>query len=111
MNFFGYPICKEEYKEMLAKKMEEKPALVISTTYCPYCNKAKSLLNRYGIGHNEMMLDDMNPNDSIEIANCVYGRSQRFVPFIFLNGQPVGGYGELMQMHEEGTLRQQFPQA
>ena len=47
----------------------------------------------------------MNPNDSMEIANCVYGRSQRFVPFIFLKGQPIGGYGELMQMHERGVLK------
>jgi glutaredoxin 3 len=85
--------------------MEEKAALVISTTYCPYCNKAKALLNRYGIGHSELMLDDMNPNDSIEIANCVYGRSQRFVPFIFLKGQPIGGYGELAQLHERGVLK------
>lgn len=111
MDFFGYPVCKEEFKAMLEKKMEEKPALVISTTYCPYCNKAKALLNRYGIGHSELMLDDMNSNDAMEIANCVYGRSQRFVPFIFLKGQPIGGYGELAQMHEKGTLKDQFPPA
>jgi glutaredoxin len=108
METFGYPVCKDEFKALLEKKMEDQPALVISTTYCPYCKKAKALLNRYGIGHNEMMLDGMNPNDSIEIANCVYGRSQRFVPFIFLKGQPVGGYGELMRMHEKGVLREQF---
>ena len=74
MSFFGYPVCKEEYAEMLRQKMSEKAGLVISTTYCPYCNKAKSLLNRYNIQHSEMMLDEMNPNDSMEIANCVYGR-------------------------------------
>ena len=89
--------------------MEEKPGLVISTTYCPYCNKAKKLLEKYNIGHQELVLDKMNPNDSMEIANCVYGRSQRFVPFIFLKGQPVGGYGELMHMHESGDLKKDFP--
>ena len=89
--------------------MEEKPALVISTTYCSYCNKAKSLLNRYSIGTQELVLDKMNPNDSMEFANCVYGRSQRFVPFIFLKGQPIGGYGELMHMHENGDLKKEFP--
>jgi len=90
--------------------MEDKPALVISTTYCPYCNKAKSLLNKYKIEHTEFVLDSMNPNDSMEIANCVYGRSQRFVPFIFLKGQPIGGYGELMEMHEKGDLAKEFKQ-
>ena len=72
---FGYPVCKEEYANKLKQMMEEKAALVISTTYCPYCNKAKSLLNRYNIEHQELVLDSMNPNDSMEIANCVYGRS------------------------------------
>lgn len=108
MDFFGYPLCKEEYANQLKKMMEEKPALVISTTYCGYCNKAKSLLNRYSIEYQEMVLDTMNPNDSMEIANCVYGRSQRFVPFIFLKGQPIGGYGELVQKHESGDLKKEF---
>lgn len=107
---FGYPICKQEYASMLQDKMQEQPALVVSTTYCPYCNKAKALLNRYGIGHSELMLDEINPNDAMEIANCIYGRSQRFVPFIYLKGQPVGSYGDLMQMHEKGTLKEEFPQ-
>ena len=74
MDFFGYPVCKPEYADQLKKMMEEKPGLVISTTYCPYCNKAKSLLNRYNIGHQELVLDKMNTNDSMEIAYCVYGR-------------------------------------
>ncbi len=86
MDFFGYPLCKQEYADKLKKMMEEKPALVISTTYCPYCNKAKSLLNRYNIGTQELVLDNMNPNESMEIANCVYGRRDRYVPFIFLKG-------------------------
>ena len=51
MDFFGYPICKEEYANMLKEKLAEKPGLIISTTYCPYCNKAKSLLDRYNISH------------------------------------------------------------
>ncbi len=89
--------------------MDEKPGLVISTTYCPYCNKAKSLLNRYNIEHHEIMLDEINPNDAIEIANCVYGKNQRYVPFIFLKNQSVGGYGELVRMHEKGKLKEQFP--
>jgi glutaredoxin len=43
--------------------MAEKAALVVSTTYCPYCNKAKALLNRNNIEHTEIMLDSMNPNE------------------------------------------------
>ena len=58
-SLFGYPVCKEEYMQKLQGMVSQKPAFVVSTTYCPYCNKAKSLLNRYGIQHEEMMLDEL----------------------------------------------------
>jgi glutaredoxin len=60
------------------------------------------LLDRYNIKHQEIVLDEINPNDAMEFSNCIYGRNQRFVPFIFLRGQSVGGYGELVRMHENG---------
>ena len=99
MDFMGYPICKEEYAQALRQKMAERTALVISTTYCGYCNKAKSLLEKYQIPTNEIVLDTLNPNDQMEISNCVYGKNQRFVPMIYLKGQQIGGYGELLKMH------------
>ena len=109
MDFFGgQPVCKPEYFEKLKQLVNKKPAFVVSTTYCPYCNKAKSLLNRYGIEHEEMMLDELHGNDQVEFANCIYGRNQRFVPFIFLKGKTVGGYGELMQLAQSGTLEKEF---
>lgn len=63
MDFLGYPVCKEEYAQALKQKLAEKTGLVVSTTYCPYCNKAKSLLDRNSIEHSELVLDTMNPND------------------------------------------------
>jgi hypothetical protein len=42
------------------------------------------------------MLDTLNPNDQMEYANCIYGKNQRFVPMIYLKGQKLGGYGELL---------------
>ena len=100
----GYPVCKDEYAQALKQKMAEKTALVISTTYCGYCNKAKSLLGRYNIEHSEIVLDNLNPNDQMEISNCIYGRNQRFVPFIYLKSQPIGGYGELVKLQQSGVL-------
>ncbi len=79
--------------------MAEKVGLVISTTYCSYCNKAKNLLDRSNIDHQEIVLDNLEPNDQIEIANCIYGKNQRYVPFIYLKGSPIGGYGELVKLH------------
>lgn len=98
MDFFGYPVCKENYAQALREQMAEKPAFVVSTTYCGYCNKAKNLLARNNVEHKELMLDHLDPNDQMEIGNCLYGNKPRYVPLIFLNGQKVGGYGELMKL-------------
>ncbi len=99
MDFMGYPMCKDEYAMALKKKMAETTALVVSTTYCGYCNKAKSLLNRYSIPTTEIVLDTLDPIDQMELSNCIYGKNQRFVPLIYLKGEHVGGYGELLKLH------------
>lgn len=44
----------------------------------------------------------------MEIANCVYGKNQRFVPFIYLKGSPIGGYGELVKLQQSGTLEEEY---
>ena len=63
MESFGYPICKDEYAQYLKEKVTQKPGFVVSTTYCPYCNKAKSLLDKYGVAHDELVLDELNPKE------------------------------------------------
>ena len=60
MEHFGYPVCKEEYASALRTKMAEKVGLIISTTYCSYCNKAKNLLDRSNIDYQEIVLDTLD---------------------------------------------------
>ena len=58
--------AKEKFLQLKSeheKMVNEKPGFVVSTTYCPYCNKAKSLLNRYNIQHDEVMLDKLEGMD------------------------------------------------
>ena len=56
-------MCKEQYKTLLTERLNQETATVFSSSYCPYCPKAKDLLNRYKIGHTEVVLDHLNPND------------------------------------------------
>jgi glutaredoxin len=96
MTFFGFPICKQEVAEKLQQEMNKEPAFVVSSTHCPYCNKAKNVLKKYGIGHHEIMLDKIQPQSFQEdVANCIYGYNDRFVPLVYLKGEHIGGYGEL----------------
>ena len=99
MTSFGVSLCKPEFAERLKQMISQKDAYVVSATYCPYCNKAKQLLDHYKLSYDELMLDSINPHDSIEFSNCIFGNGVRFVPYIFMKGKSIGGYGELYGMH------------
>lgn len=44
----------------------------------------------------------------MEFANCIYGKNPRFVPMIYLKGEKVGGYGELLHLAKSGVLEDEF---
>ena len=101
------PVCREKYFEILKKKMEEKKVFIVSTNSCPYCVKAKNLLDSNHIDSTVFNLDEYNDDDRMEFGHCIYGAmSRRFVPFIFVEGQAVGSYGELLQAQQQGLLAQ-----
>ena len=56
-------MCKEQYKTLLTDLMAENTVTVFSNSFCPYCPKAKDLLKRNRVGHTEVILDQLNPND------------------------------------------------
>ena len=89
-------ICKEQYREILEKRLEENRALVISTSVCPACTKAKNILDRNEVQYREIKLDLLNQQDGTEVGNCVYGSTpRRYVPYIYLDKKALGGYAEL----------------
>jgi glutaredoxin len=71
--------------ERLQKLVTQNPATVISTTYCPYCTKAKRVLDAASVSYKELMLDEIQGEEQMDAANCIYGKGRRFVPFIYLN--------------------------
>ena len=100
-------VCKPAYSARLAEIIKEKQATVFSTGYCPYCTKAKKLLDKNEVEYTEIMLDEISGADQMEVANCIYGDDRRYVPYVYLNQKRLGGYGELHNMDKEGTLKPQ----
>ena len=74
---------------------------VYTTTFCPYCVRAKSLLKSKGIQFTEIdVTDDAALRDKmVELAG-----GRRTVPEIFVNGKIVGGYDELKALDDAGQL-------
>jgi len=73
---------------------------VYSKTYCPFCVRAKKLLESKGVSFEEIMVDDQP-----ELFNELKKKSGMMtVPQIFINDQLIGGYTELAELNEAGEL-------
>jgi len=67
---------------------------------CPYCVRAKRLLDERGI-----LFDEVDVAADPQIRAEVMQRSgRRTVPQIFIDGEPIGGYEELAALDRQGDL-------
>jgi glutaredoxin 3 len=77
------------------------PAITIyTTTYCPYCVKAKDLLKRKGATWTEVNAED----DAVREAMIVKAGGRRTVPQIFIGETHVGGCDDLYALDKAGKL-------
>ena len=74
---------------------------VYSTSYCPYCMRAKALLRSKGIAFEEIDVTD-DPELRAKMVKLSGGR--RTVPEIFINGENIGGCDELYALERSGEL-------
>ena len=74
--------------------------VVYTTEYCPYCVRAKALLERKGVSFDEIDVG----NDDAQREQMIETSGRRTVPQIFIDGNPVGGYDELAALDRQGEL-------
>lgn len=76
--------------------------IMYSTGYCPYCVKARDLLNKKNASFTDIRVD-LQP----ELREEMISKSGRHtVPQIFINGQHVGGCDDLYALEAQGKLDQ-----
>jgi glutaredoxin 3 len=72
-----------------------------SKSYCPYCDKAKLLLDTLGAQYTVIdITHDANGYEQIQARNP----GARTVPQIFINNQAIGGCDDLYALHAAGKL-------
>ena len=76
---------------------------IYSTTVCPYCIRAKQLLERKGIEYKEVNLSNEAPEVRTELMQRT---NHRTVPQIFINDQFIGGFDQLYALERQGELDQ-----
>ena len=74
---------------------------VYSTSWCPYCKRAKALLEAKGVSWDEVDLDEQ-PDRRSEMIERTGGRTS--VPQIWIGGEHVGGCDDLMALEASGRL-------
>jgi glutaredoxin 3 len=73
---------------------------IYSTAVCPYCVAAKNFLKQRGQSWEEIRVD-LDPAVRKEIVEKT-GRTS--VPQIFINGQHIGGFDDMVALDRAGGL-------
>ena len=78
------------------------PEVVVYTgAACPYCERAKMLLERKGVSYQEIRID-RDPEGLAAMLERSGGR--RSVPQIFIGDHHVGGFDDMSALNLEGKL-------
>ena len=78
-----------------------KPVKMYTTPICPYCARAKSLLNKKGVTYQEI---DVFMDDKARQEMLAKSGGARTVPQIFVGDVHVGGFDELYALDKAGEL-------
>jgi glutaredoxin 3 len=74
---------------------------IYSSDYCPYCSRAKALLQQRGVSDYEEIVVDGKPDLRAQMTK-ITGRTS--VPQIFVGDTHVGGCDDLHSLDRQGGL-------
>lgn len=74
--------------------------IVYTKDYCPYCDRAKALLEQKGQEYQEIKMS----TSSDDFINLAQKTGMRTMPQIFVNDELIGGYTELAAANASGEL-------
>lgn len=77
-----------------------KKVEIYTWTYCPYCIRAKQLLDKKGISYNEYVID----NDRAKLMELKERTGSGTVPQIFVDETFIGGCDDLYALEGRGQL-------
>lgn len=78
-----------------------KHVTIYTKNYCPYCHRAKDLLNQKGVDFEEI---DVTTDPEGQKAMTVRANGRSSVPQIFIGGQHIGGCDDIHALEAAGKL-------
>jgi glutaredoxin 3 len=78
-----------------------KDVVIYSTDYCPYCRQAERFLTDKGVAFKSVDVtnDQVMRDKLVEMSG-----GRRTVPQIFIGGEAIGGYSDMIALHQKGQL-------
>jgi len=73
---------------------------IYATAICPYCVRARRLLERKGVPYDEIRVD----RDREQLKTMIRRSNRTTVPQIFIGEYHIGGYDDMADMDEAGKL-------
>ncbi|GAB57226.1 glutaredoxin 3 [Rheinheimera nanhaiensis] len=74
---------------------------IYTKAYCPYCVRAKSVLDNKGVSYTELRIDEQ-PELRPQMIERAGGRST--VPQIFIGERHIGGCDDMLALDASGQL-------
>ena len=72
-----------------------------TTSFCPFCTRAKNLLTKKGVAFTEIGVDS---DPALRQQMTERSGGGRTVPQIFIDGKAIGGSDELVALEMSGEL-------
>jgi len=85
----------------------DAPVTIYSTPVCPYCVRAKQLLQRKGVAYNDI---DLSSQPAEARMALMQQTKQRTVPQIFIKDTFIGGFDQLYALEQRGELDKMLAQ-
>jgi glutaredoxin 3 len=73
---------------------------IYATAICPYCVRARRLLERKGVAYDEIRVD----RDREQLKTMIRRSNRTTVPQIFVGEYHVGGYDDMADLEEAGKF-------
>ena len=73
---------------------------IYTTMFCPYCSRARALLDKKGIAYTDIDIYETGKRD--EMIKRAGGRTS--VPQIFIDGEHIGGCDDMVALDRAGRL-------
>ena len=79
----------------------QPPVVMYSSSWCPYCMRARALFERKDIPFIEIKVDEQPQERDLMLARS---GGRRTVPQIFVGDRHVGGFDDLYALDQVGEL-------